>query len=143
MPCINNSSGFKVHISACPSERYLYFDKVQSYLSALKGVEVSFCLSPLDGENNLPNDATHLVILATEKYFTTKNSGYLSEYLKASERGIVVIPLLFEEGIINLINTRFKKTQHISMFNSFEEGLQKLSLKLTENYQEMFSVKWN
>ncbi len=79
MTCIGSNSVVKVHISAYPSERYLYFEAVQKFLSTLHGVEVSFCLCPADDENN-----------------------------------------------INLINTRCKKTQHISMCHNFEDGLKNL-----------------
>ncbi len=120
----------RVHLSANPSERYLYFDKVYDCLSALDSIEMSFCPCPDDSSNDLPDGVKTLVILTSEKYFTAQNSGYISEYLKAKEKGTEVIPLLFDENIINLLNTRCGKTQYISVGQSLDTALAVLSQRL-------------
>ncbi len=124
------SHPLRVHLSACPSERYLYFDRVCEYIMALDGVELSYSASPIDGEPQFPSDARVLVILASERYFTSKNSGYVSEYLNAKEHSALVIPMLFDGHIVNLLNTRCGKTQYIAVNNNLDNALKLLGDKL-------------
>ncbi len=124
----------RVHISAYPGERYLYFDRVLDSLSKLPNVQISYSEKPTDGQNDLPSDTSALVILASERYFTAKNSGYNSEYIKAKERGLLVLPLLFDTGIINLLNTRCGKTQYILASGDFQSALSALNSKLSEGF---------
>ncbi len=106
-------------------------------MELIDGVEISYTARPSASGCELPTDTDVLVILATERYFTSRTSGYSSEYLYAKERGITVIPLLLEDGIINLINTRCDKSQYIEASASLDDALSALrsrilSLNLSE-----------
>ncbi len=102
-----------VLVSMHPADRYLYFDKlVQDILSAYD-CAVFFDANPND---DMPADLAEvklIVIAVTEKYLTWKHSGFISEFQVADQSGIPVLPIMLEQGINNLFNTRCGKRQFV------------------------------
>ncbi len=103
----------RIHISAHPADRYLYFDRVMRAVELVDGCVAAFCPFPNDTGCDLPEDADTLVVLASVKYFVWQNSGFQSEFLRAKERGVRVVPILLEKEAINLLNMRLGKLQYI------------------------------
>ena len=116
----------RVHISAHPADRYLYFDKVLAALKTVDGCLVSYSQNPRDGADDLPKDTEMLVILATEQYFTWQNSGFESECLMAKSRGVRILPLMLQAHIVDLVNMRCSKTQYIDATENFAFSLDAL-----------------
>lgn len=98
-----------VLLSMHPVDRCRYFDSLSA--SILAGNNGTVCFSgfpsdlvPVDFEGVFA-----VVAAVSEKYMTWNNSGFVSETLAAVERGIPILPILLEDGIENLFNTRCGK----------------------------------
>ncbi|MBR2986532.1 MAG: toll/interleukin-1 receptor domain-containing protein [Clostridia bacterium] len=120
---MEKANTYHIHISAHPTDRYLFFERLYGMLSAIEGCRVSYTEAPKDGRQDLPDEVDMLVVIATEHYFTWQNSGYESEYLSAKSRGIRTIPLMLESHIVDLVNMRCSKSQYIDASEDFEFAL--------------------
>lgn len=120
---MEETKAYHIHISAHPTDRYLYFDRLYRMLKAIEGCLVTYTEAPQDGRQDLPDGVDMLVVLATEHYFTWQNSGYESEYLSAKSRGVRTIPLMLEAHIVDLVNMRCSKSQYIDASADFEFAL--------------------
>lgn len=122
----------KVLISMHPADRPLYFDILSDNI--LKSFDCTVCCSAFPNDNKpiSLNDVSLIIIAVTEKYITWKNSGFISEFIHLSSKGVNVLPIMYQKGINNLFNTRCGKLQYID-FTSDESRLRylpKLSLHI-------------
>ncbi len=126
-----------IHISSHPADRYIFFGNLSSAISKLPSVNVTYADMPSDSSVDLPPNTDILVIVASEKYFTWQNSGYISEYIPAKERGIRILPIMTESHIVNLMNTRYGKTQYIDGSSDFSQAVRELvSLLSSDNFEK-------
>lgn len=119
-------------VSMHPADRYRYFDElVQSILSVYDCV-IYYSDNPSDNISVNMDDIKLVVLAVTEKYITWNNSGFQSEALHAIRKEIPVLPIMLENGIVNLFNTRCGKFHYIdnSSGELTVESLEKINIHL-------------
>ena len=123
----------KVFISAHPADRYGVIEQICATVESTGSHTPIYNDVPSDAGPSLPPEVDVIVILATVKYFTWSNSGYVSEYFPSVLRGIRVIPILLEGGqnTVDLVNMRLGKIQYIDASESLEFALDALRAHLT------------
>ena len=103
---------YTVYLSLHPADRYLYLDALADRLQA-EGCAVRYAPSPADSDTVNWGGVDLVVLGVTEKYITWNNSGFVSEALAALGQNVPILPIMLEEGIANLFNTRCKKLHYI------------------------------
>lgn len=83
---------------------------------------------PSDKGDGLPENTEAVVVLASVKYFTWANSGYISEFFAAVRGGVRVIPILIEgnQNTVDLVNMRLGKIQYIDATENRELAMSAL-----------------
>ena len=129
----------KVFISAHPADRYGLIDKICAAVEATGTHTAIYNDTPNDKGAGIPQGVDAFIVVATVKYFTWANSGYLSEYFAAVREGVRVIPLLVEgtQNAIDLINMRLGKLQFINATEDLDFALDTLRAYLTATEREI------
>lgn len=103
---VPDSEKKRVLISMHPCDRFLYFSPLAQSILNAGDCAVCFSSCPADSAPVDFSGVCAVVAAVSEKYLTWKDSGFVSEALAAIRGGVPVLPLLLEEGIENLFNTR-------------------------------------
>ena len=122
-----------------PIDRYLYFNPLVESVLNSHNCTVCYLDSPLDSKTYNLDEIDILIIGITEKYITWNNSGFISEALPAINKGIPVLPVMLESGIVNLFNTRCGKLHYIE--NIGESFSKESLLKINNHIAAVFSDK--
>ena len=112
-----------VWISLHPAERFLYTDRLVREISSVIDCNVmlsssssdSFAAEVIDELRAL--DIRLIVVCATEKYILWRGSGISRDVPTAKELDIPILPLLKNDGITNLYNTRLGDLHCVNDFN--------------------------
>ena len=101
-----------------PADRYLYLDVLKE--AVLQSGDYAVYYDPCPQDGSLPDfsDISLVIMAVTEKYLVWQNSGFLSEATPAVANSIPVLPLMMENGIVNLFNTRCGKLQYVDCTDS-------------------------
>ncbi len=102
-----------VLISMHPVDRCTYLESLCRRILGDTGCTLCYSVVPVDGEESLPEGVDLVLAGVTEKYLTWNNSGFQSETLPAVRRGIPLLPVMLEPGIVNLFNTRCGKFHYV------------------------------
>lgn len=127
----------RILLSVHPADRHIYFDRLVKEIFSAYDCVVFFDICPNDDNPVEIEDLQLIIIAVTEKYLTWKNSGFTSEFLTLIEHGIPVLPIMLENGIVNLFNTRCGKLQYIDYTST--EAASKYSTKLCRHLKSVLS----
>ena len=129
----------KIFISAHPADRYEWLERVVAAIESTAVCTALYNPTPHDKGEGLPEGVDALVIVASLKYFTWSNSGYISEFFAAVRDGVRVIPLLVEDtpNVIDLINMRIGKIQYINAAENPEFAMSTLCAHLVAQEREV------
>ncbi len=122
----------RIFISAHPADRYEWLDTVVEAIEATEACTAIYNPVPSDKGPSLPSGVDAVVVLASVKYFTWINSGYISEFFAAVRDGIRVIPILIEgnQNTVDLVNMRLGKIQFIDATENRELAMSALCAHL-------------
>ncbi len=105
-------------LSVHPADRYLYLDMLKDAVLFSGDYAVYYDPCPQDGGSFDVSNISLVIMAVTEKYLVWQNSGFLSEAIPAVANNIPVLPLMMENGIVNLFNTRCGKLQYVDCTDS-------------------------
>lgn len=106
----------KILISIHPADRYLYLEPLIQGILSYHDCTICYSSTPLDDAITKLDEISILIMVITEKYITWNNSGFISEGLPAIKSEIPVLPIMLEDGLVNLFNTRCGKLHYIENF---------------------------
>ena len=132
-----SSDKHKILISMHPTDRYLYLEPLIQGILSYHDCTICYSDAPLDTSVINLDEIGLLIIGVTEKYIIWSNSGFISEGLPAIKAGIPVLPIMLEDGIVNLFNTRCGKLHYIENFKNefFDEAI----LSINKHISTMFN----
>lgn len=104
----------KIFLSMHPVDRILYFEPIKAAIWQAGDFAICYHNAPNDADKHLPPDLFALISAVSEKYITWQNSGFVSEAKAAIASGIPLIPVMLEEGLDNLFNTRCAKLHYVA-----------------------------
>ena len=118
----------RIFISAHPADRYEWLDTVAEAIESTEVCTAIYNPVPSDKGDGLPENTEAVVVLASVKYFTWANSGYVSEFFAAVRGGVRVIPILIEgnQNTVDLVNMRIGKIQYIDATENRELAMSAL-----------------
>lgn len=124
----------KILISMHPIDRCVCFEKLCDGILERTDCAICYHDSPSDGERTDFDGVDCVICCVTEKYITWNNSGFVSECLGAIKNNVPLIPVLFENDIENLFNTRIGKIHHIKNAGSriSDETLEQIAERIDE-----------
>lgn len=108
---------YTVYISMHPVDRYRFWEDLINHLSQNHAYRIRYAPTPADDTAADLDDVDLILLGVTEKYITWSNSGFTSEALTALQQHIPILPIMLEEGIVNLFNTRCKKLHYIENYH--------------------------
>ena len=128
-----------VFVSAHPTDRYEFLSPVIDAIEASGECVAVYNPAPRDEGDTIPEGTELFVIIASVKYFTWKNSGYLSEYAAAKREGVPVLPIMIEgtSNTVDLINMRLGKLQYIDASENFGFAMDTLRAYLNATEREV------
>ena len=127
----------KIFISMHPIDRCTYLEPLIENILSSHDLTICYSSSPSDTSLTELNKETLLIIGVTEKYLVWNNSGFTSEALPAIKKGVPVLPIMLEDGIVNLFNTRCGKLHYIE--NPEKEFSNKTIFKINNHITAVFN----
>ena len=116
-----------VWLSVHPAERFVYTERLVREISSVIDCNIMLCTSHSDrfSPETLKRlralDIRLIVVCATKKYILWRASGFSRDVPTAKELDIPILPLLKDEGITNLYNTRLGDLHCIDDFGETDD----------------------
>ena len=103
----------EILISMHPIDRCDRFENLCNGIIEKTDCSIRYYDSPSDTERIDFDEIDCVICIVTEKYILWNNSGFVSECLGAMNNDVPIIPVMLEDGIENLFNTRIGKIHYL------------------------------